>query len=537
MTPSPRQWVALDLGSNSFHMLLIQEESAGFVVVDRLKEKVQLLAGFDDGRIADPAFERGIRCLRRFAQRARSVPAERITLMGTYALRAARNSGEFCREVERIFGTALNVISGQEEAELIFDAVVRRTSRTLGEALVIDIGGGSTELARGSAKPHLARDEDGSRRSSAQSAVSVEMGCVAFKDRYFSPPMTQSTGFAAARNAARACLQTALCDLPTFSSIDTSVACLGTSGTVESVQTVLRANGWDWEEISREGIERLSAAIVDEQWIVDAGLPGLAPDRVDIFPAGVAILAACFDVLGIDRIRFADVSLLHGMVFKALDERDRLHESTPSQQTAVEQQAEASYDWIEHMSVEADVRALARRFSVDAAQADRVWRTARALFDQSDSAWWDEDTDCLTLLRWACQLHEIGMRVNARHYHRHGSYIIKHADLPGMDQHRQSMLALLIRGHRRSLPGLAFQAFDPQLSDMLLRLVALLRIAVILERSHNDSDSPQLRVRARGRCIELDCGDGWLDAHPLSAKELEVEAEQLQAADLTLSFT
>ncbi len=503
---------ALDLGSNSFHLLLVRPEQGGFTVVERLKEKVQLLAGFENGKIQPEAFERGLACIQRFAQRLKPLELDAIRVMGTYALRAATNADHFKLAVEQIVGVPLVIITGAEEAELIFQAVAR--SRATPEAAIaIDIGGGSTEIASGPPRTRAA--------FTADFTTSVEVGCVAFKDRFFAPPMTQSTGYVAAKKAAVDALTAALKDNQNFKQDMHERTVVGTSGTIESVQTVLRANGWDWDVISRDGMDRLENAIVGEQWFIEAGVPGLAPDRVDIFPAGAAILSACFEVLGLSSMRYAEVSLLHGMVHGM----------------AIEKLPEVRGDEdVEVDLAEESVMTLAKRFAVDLAQARRVWRTAERLFEGSQP-WWHGDDECRQLLRWAAELHEIGMHVNARHYHRHGSYVLKHADIPGLSGPQQSMLALLVRGHRRSLPGLAFQAFEPELAEKLKRLVALLRVAVILERSHADADSPELEFSVEGNQMHLTLRDDWLSAHPLSARELEVEAGQLANAGLEFSYT
>ena len=415
-------WAAIDLGSNSFHLLLLQADGPRWRVLETLKEKVQLLAGFRNGRIAADALERGLNCMTRFAQRLHEVPKQQIAVMGTYALRSAVNTEPFLAAIAERLGVEPEVITGEREAQLIFDAVRVGVPRTLTPQLVIDIGGGSTELSIGN-------------RQGVQVVSSLEMGCVAYKEAFFA--VGQSSGYAAAYAAAAEQLR-ASPSLPDLLAQDVAQV-FGTSGTIESMQTVLRANGWGWDEITAEGMQRLDEAIRDEYWLVDAGLPGLAPDRVDIFPPGVAILKACFDILGLSSLRFVKFSLLHGMIIDAMDK----DEQSP---LGSKNMAEAS------------VQDLAHRFQLDAQQAARVEYTARSLLDSSGLDWADP-AKMRDWLRWAATLHELGMQVNARHYHRHGAYMVRHADLAGIEDEERHILALLIRGHRRNLPGLAFQAF------------------------------------------------------------------------------
>jgi len=497
-TPDQATWAVLDLGSNSFHLLLARRSGASFVVQERLKEKVQLLSGFSGGQIQADAQRRGLECLRRFAQRLRQLHPSQIRAVGTCALREAENAGQFIEAARSVLGAPVEIIDGEYEARLIYGAVAHEVGA--GKRLVIDIGGGSTELAIGVGP-------------GVQHAESVTVGCVAFKDQFFASGSMQTAGYAAARQAAVSALSRALRpDLLGAGNADGQPCpVFGTSGTIESVQMVLSANGWSGEAITRTALRRLESAIVDDRWVIEAGLPGLAPDRTDIFPAGVAILSACMEVLGVEQCEYVDVSLLQGIICETV---------VPNPQVDLKQDS---------------VQQLAGRFNVDAAQAARVTRLAELLYQQS-APWWTDNGEYSDLLRWAANLHELGVHISAKHYHRHGAYIVKHAELPGFSDHQQRILALLIRGHRRSMPGLSFRAFDPELAHQLLRLVALLRLAVILERSHNDDDSPVVSLSVDGDTLGLDCGPGWLHAHPLSHRELQVEVQQQASAGIGLEL-
>ena len=487
---------ALDLGSNSFHLLLVRPEGSGFVVVERLKEKVQLAAGFRDGELHGDAIERGSACLRRFAQRLSEVAPEHVHIVGTYALRKAANQHAFTKRVEEIIGRGVDVVSGEEEARLVYLGVAHHVPQTGADCLVVDIGGGSTEIACG--KGALARVR-----------TSIEVGCVALTDQEAAGRADRASAYAALKAAARKTLERHLGEHPLLREPLATFDAFGTSGTIESIAMVLASNGWGGDGVTREGLRRLEEAIVADRWMIDAGLPGLARDRVDIFPAGAAILSACFEVLGLERLRFVDVSLMQGVICDALGTR-----------IDVDRRAES-------------VLALAGRFGIDKAQSARVRRTAEALYAQS-SEWWRGDDESLARLRWAADLHELGVHIGARHYHRHGAYVVRHSDLPGFSSVEKRALAILVRGHRRSFPLLAFRAFEPELADTLKRLVTLLRIAVILERSHSDRDSPDVDLEVEGDRMVLRVEQDWLAEHPLSAKELQVEVGQLENAGLEL---
>ncbi len=500
----PSEIAAIDLGSNSFHLLIARPQRDGFTEVERLKDKVQLLHGLRDQQLHPQAMQRGRACLERFRQRLRALSAERVVIMGTQALREASNGAAFAEDLSGIVGVPVQVISGAEEAQLIYSAVFHRTAWMPQHKIVLDIGGGSTEIAMGAA-PDSAHQ------------LSVGIGCVSLMDRFFTKPGKFSEQLSSATEFAEAPLEQALRAQPRLAAglpalLDAGALSFGTSGTVESVLTVLQANGWIDQDITPDALSQLNDALMEDRWVIDAGLPGLPPDRADIFPAGVAILSACFKVLQLPALRFVGVSLLHGMLYAKLQ---------GEAVSAVRDVRESS------------VKRLASEYAIDQAQAARVTETAMSLYTQSAS-WWQGGGEYADLLRWSAGLHEVGRQINSSHYHRHGGYIVKHAQLPGFSDQQRNMLALLIRGHRRSMPEIAFRAFSPEHQRGLLRAVTLLRLAVILERSHTPQDSPRVTLQVSDDDMQLNCGANWLDEHPLSARELDVEIEQLRRCGIRL---
>jgi exopolyphosphatase/guanosine-5'-triphosphate,3'-diphosphate pyrophosphatase len=486
-------FAAIDLGSNSFHLLIARRSVEGFETVERIKEKVQLLAGFDGHALHPDAVARGEACLARFAQRLAALPPEHIRVVGTHALREAADPAEFLAAAGTLLGVRPEVISGEQEARLVHLGVARHVGAFTGRPrLVVDIGGGSTEFAWSEDGPEAAR------------VASRKVGCVSLRDWHFGAARHQAESFVAALASARE----ALAGLPDAQGREV----VGTSGTVESVQGVLSANGWGDEVIDRAGLDELTEAVLSGRWLVDAGLPGLAPERVDIFLPGLAVLNAVFESLGVASMRHVDVSLQEGVLYGAFDGPGS--EGTP--------QARA-------------IAALIRRFGVDRAQAARVRATVLSLFDGIDGDWWRDAGRWRQLLGWAAELHELGKAVDFRHYHRHGAYLLQNADLRAFTAPQQRQLALLLRGHRRSFPGLAVRAWDADTRHDLVRLLALLRIAVILHRGHVDAARPGPRAIGAGQDLTLVLPKGWLAGHALSARELEVETGQLRSAGLELT--
>ena len=489
---------AVDLGSNSFHLLVGRWVDEEFVTVERLKNKVQLLAGFRDGQILPDAMQRGYECLESFAQRLSEVASDQVRVMGTSALRQADNRDEFVARAEQILGVPVQVISGEEEARLIDLGVADHLESPAIEGvtrsrLVIDIGGGSTELAMSS---------NASRSRRLERTISLTVGCVSLTDRFFSPAELVPSTYATAREAVLEVLDgLELSDL----SADQVV---GTSGSIESIQGVLGVNGWSDQCVDVSGLRQVEEAIADRRWITDVGLPGLAPERVDIFPAGVAILSALFERLQVERLKFVPASLLQGMLHRPRE---------PGQSV----QAHA-------------VASLSRRFGVDRLQADRVAAQVSQLLGSAQG--WTIDTDTRRLLGWAAQLHEVGQAISASHYQRHGGYLLENAPLRGFSPAERDDLVLLVRGHRRSFPVLAYRSVTEARREMLLRALVLLRLAVILERGHHDQRSPLGAIfTAEGAQLRLSLPAGWLDDNLLSARELEVEARQLMNVQLQLT--
>ena len=492
----------LDLGSNSFRALLAEEHNGELLIREKLKEKVQLLRGFRDGKLDAAAIARGIESIQRFRQRLSSLERKDIHVCGTHALRQSSNSGEFVVAAEELLGVPVQIISGEEEARLIYGGVLHHLPRDNSPRLVIDIGGGSTEFAYGSGfAPRV--------------SMSVGIGCVAFTDEYFPDEMVSEQSLDEARAAAvgelHAVIASRSVDLQE-TAVTEGIKVIGTSGTIESLVQVADANGWSSNEITAESLAELRGALCDQRWIPGIGLPGLAPERVDIFPAGVALVSAIFDVLRPASIRYVDASMQEGMLY------------------------EQSHRRVEDVQSRT-VRDLGRRFQVDEQQISRVRNTADRLFRSCEVPWFGNAEEYRRLLGWACELHEIGVQISGQHYHRHGSYVIANGALRGFSRQQQAQLALLVRSHRRSFPAMAFGQFEAVHGLRMMRLAALLRIAVILERSRNDSDSPEpLSARLDDTTLFLELPQGWLAAHPLSRRELEEEYIQLKSAFVDLQL-
>ena len=495
MTAPARSVAAVDLGSNSFHMVVARVEDGHVHVLDRLKERVALAAGLDDeGNLTGRAQRRALACLERFGQRLRDMSARNVRAVGTNALRRAKNSREFLARAESALGHSIEVIPGREEARLIYLGVAHSRQEDPGRRLVVDIGGGSTECIIGRGFEPLATD-------------SLDMGCVTFSLRHFEGGRVTRKSMERARLAARLEVRPIR---HRYRKLGWKT-CLGSSGTILAVDQILRESGWGADGITPKGLKRLRDALVDAGRAERLELAGVDADRAPVLAGGVAILSAVVDGLGIERMIPSTGALREGVIYDLLgrfgheDVRDRT------------------------------VRRLARRYGVDAAQAVRVEATAVKLLRDVARAWDVGDDESRKLLSWACQIHEIGMSVAYSGHHRHGAYLAANSDLPGFSRDDQQTLATLVLGHRRKVQREAFDTLPGTFADRALRLCVVLRLAVLLHRSRSERRAPGLHLRAEKDSLDVRFPDGWLARHPLTHADLDEERGMLADVGVRLA--
>ena len=490
----PEVLAAVDLGSNSFHMVVARYDHGQLVIVDRLRETVRLAAGLDtQGRLSRESVTRALQCIERFGQRMRDMRAESVRVVGTNTLRKARRKGAFLDRAREALGHPIEIISGVEEARLIYLGVAHTTPQESGQRLVVDIGGGSTELIIGEGL-------------AAKRLESLYMGCVSFSTAHFADGGITDKRMKRARTAAQ--LELA----PVVSRFRHSEwdSAFGASGTLRAVSDVLLARGSPNGTIDREGLEWLLQECLRAGSTDKLRLAGLAADRQDIFPGGLAILIEVFDMLGVGAMRVADGALREGLLYDLLG---RLTDEDARSRS---------------------VRAMEGRFHVDVAQADRVEATALAFLRQARDGWRLDDPLAEQMLAWAARLHEIGLDISHSHYNRHGAYLLQHADMPGFPREEQQLLAALVGSHRRKLSLDHVEDLIPPWHLKAEFLIVLLRLAVLLHRDRGPRALPEIDLRVKGRSIDVEFPKGWRDNHPLTAADLEQEIEYLQSAGFKL---
>ncbi|WP_456406281.1 exopolyphosphatase [Thiolapillus sp.] len=496
-TAPPRTIAAVDLGSNSFHLIVAQIENEQLQVIDRLKEMVRLGAGLDNKkRLSEEAQERALECLSRFGQRLRDLPQHAVRAVGTNTLRQIRDGGAFLRKAEAALNHPIEIIAGHEEARLVYLGVAHGLAGGEEKRLVVDIGGGSTELIIGTGMETLDRE-------------SLFMGCVSFSRRFFPDGKITQQLMDAAVIAGRLEVR----PVQTVYENGHWELAVGSSGTIRSIRDVVQAQGWSDTGINRKSLKKLRKAIVDAGAVEKLKLEALSENRRPVFAGGVAVLSAVFKALNIEQMRVSDLALREGLLFELLG--------------SIQQ----------HDVRERTVGTLAQRYGLDQEQGQRVAETARRLFQQVAKSWKLDDPELPLLLQWSAILHEIGVAISHDAHHKHGAYILANADLAGFSRQTQGVLAVLVRAHRRKFPSSQFNDLSKELRESGKRLAILLRLAVLLHRGRSTERKPAPGIMAEKSNILLSFPAGWLDEHPLTTAELEREAKYLDSAGYFLSYS
>jgi exopolyphosphatase/guanosine-5'-triphosphate,3'-diphosphate pyrophosphatase len=487
----------VDLGSNSFHMVIARFSHGQLAVMDRLRETVRLAAGLDRRNRLDGASQRrALACLRRFGERLRNMHAGRVRVVGTNTLRKARHAEGFLRQARQALGYPVQVISGIEEARLIYLGVSRSLPNVRGSQLVLDIGGGSTEVIRG-------------RGISPEDMESLYIGCVGLTATCFPRGKLSARNFRAARQAARLEFE----PIRARFSRGTAMRAAGASGTIRAAHDVLSSLGRDRKGIRIEDLEYLIEVMIACGSTHKLRLPGLADDRAEVFAGGIAILVEALRAFEIDRMVVAEGALrdgiLHDMVGRLTEEDARVR----------------------------TVRAMQRRFHVEGGHAERVAATAGRLWRQVAELWDLASDDMRHLLVWAAKLHELGLDIAHAHHQHHGAYLLENADMPGFARDEQHVLACLVRAHRRKFNRMLFASLSRDWRTPTLRLTVLLRLAVLLHRSRSRQPLPAVQLQVRGRSMRLQLPPAWLRDNPLTRADLDQECEHLATLGLNLTVT
>jgi len=486
----------LDIGSNSFHLVVARVISGTVQVLYKMKQKVRLADGLtNDNVLSDEAITRGIESLELVKESLTGFEPSSVRIVATYTLRKAINAHSFVQEAKKVFTYPVEIISGQEEARLIYQGVAHTTTLE-NKNLVIDIGGGSTEFIIGEKfTPLLLR--------------SLDMGCVSYSQRFFKGGLIKKTLFNKAITAAQQKLE--LIE-DKFLKLGWQ-HCIGTSGSIGCISLIIPQYQTKTSPITLTHLEQLMAEAIAAKSVDNLIIADCKKDRRQVYPAGLAILIAIFRTLKIQELTFASAALREGVMYEM----------------------EAS---LQHTDIrERSAQSLATRYDVDTSQANLVLSTSLELYKQVKNHWKLNDKKIKPLLSWAALLHEIGLHIHSRGVQRHSAYILNHADMHGFNAEQQTLLATLTRFYRKKIHLKEIPQFSQFTQVEVFQCLVLLRLSVLLNIKRQPNFLPELTLTVDKNYINLQFPANWLSEHTLIIADLELEQEYLKAVGYHLFFT
>jgi exopolyphosphatase/guanosine-5'-triphosphate,3'-diphosphate pyrophosphatase len=481
-------YAAVDLGSNSFHMVIARYLEGQLDIIDRVKEMVQIARGIDDnGHLSMEAQKRALDCLKRFGERIKDIPSSQIRAVGTKTLRSANKSKAFVKEAEKALGASIQIISGYEEARLVYTGLANTVLNDHNHRLVVDIGGGSTEFIIG-------QDYD------PHKLESLSLGCVTFTERYLKKKLTRA-GMNRVYQAACSEIEVIRKDYKKTG----WVMAYGTSGTIKAISSLVQERDGG-AIIRKESLDWLAEEMHKQKSVLDSQ----DELRKSVLPAGIAILQAIFDQLEISTMHVADAALKEGLLYDTLG---RLADKDVRK---------------------ASVLRLQQKYNIYQEHADRVARAATNLWKQIEGPALP-GVSRTKILRWAAQLHEIGLSISHSSHQNHGYYILRYSDIAGFGRYEQYILANLVRSHRKSLSEDRFEDMDNVALAAFIPLLVCLRLAVLIHRGREPVEvEPQLSFS--GLIFTVSFPAKWLKKHPLTKASLELEREYFGKIGIGLDF-
>lgn len=488
---------ALDIGSNSFHLVVARIVAGDVQILHRVKERVRLAEGLDkDGILSQEAIQRGLSVLAVIAESLQGFKPDSVRIVATYTLRKAKNAKEFIKAARSILPYPIEVIPGSEEARLIYSGVAH-TNQDEGQRLVIDIGGGSTEFIIGKGYRPLALS-------------SLQMGCVSYTKKFFKQGDLKPQAFAKAITSAQQELER----------IDSRyirlgwTGIIGTSGTIKIIVALaqqIEGSSQDGK-VTLKDLEQLIAGCCEAGHCDNLRFEGMTEDRRPVFAAGLAILTAAFKSLHIDQLEYSPSALREGVIY--------------------EMENQLTHPDIRERSAES----LATRYDVDIEHAKRVLSTTTLLHSSCKQKWDLKSKECSSMLGWAALLHEVGLQINSRGVQRHSAYILQNIELQGFNQEQQNLLSTLARFHRKKIRLADVPEFSQFDNKQVYRMIALLRLAVLFNIKRQDGIIPDLKIKCEGNQLALMFPKDWLSQKPIFTADLEQESEQLKVLGLEVLY-
>ena len=489
---------AVDLGSNSFHLIVASIESNGGIkIIDRIKEMVRLGAGLDENNYLDEnSQQRALDCLARFAQRLQNISSRDIRIAGTNTLRIAKNKNKFIKRAKKVLDHKIEIISGVEEARLVYQGVIYSLSEHQNNRLVIDIGGGSTEVIIGKNKKPI-------------KLKSIHAGSTSITKYFFNDGVISKARIKKAE----------LFVMQEFEEIREEYLeagwdqVVGTSGSIRSISKVLLLTGLTDGTITRPALKQLIETLIKTKSISKIKLDGLTNERQPMFIGGVVVLNSLFKILKIKAMYVSDGALREGLMLDIVGR-------------------------IRHRDIRSlSVDQMAERYSIRASHADNILTTCQYMLKQINHSWLPEDDSLIQMISWAAQLHEIGLAISHSRYQKHSAYLVQNSNMPGFSIQEQQLLSLLVRNHRKSFLLEDFESYSKKQSKEIFRALIILRLAIIFNRSVSESmKSMDYQIAAKGKTISLVFSGQWFEESALTITDLQTEAKYLNQVDYLLEI-
>jgi len=484
-------YAAVDLGSNSFHLLVARREHGELRVIDQIKEMIRLGGGLDQEGALDPAVqERAFACLARFGQRLRGIPANNLRAVGTQTFRRLKNANAFLADAETALDCSIEIIAGREEARLVYLGVTQGVSGHEERRLVIDIGGGSTELVIGEGLEPIEME-------------SLQYGCVSLTRQFFK-------GGKITRKRWKKAVRSVMADLQELQLRYVRTgwdSAIGSSGSIKAIAEICRLQSWVEKDINIDALYFLRDKLLSFGSIDAVDLPGLSERRHPVLVGGLVMLLACFKALRLETMKVSPYALREGVLHDLLG---RLEQRDPRDKT---------------------VTAFMARYSVDQEQVNRVKRVALKACDKIADGMFLRPIH-RELLAWAADLHETGLSVSHSQYQAHSGYLVENSDMAGFSRQEQQFLAALVRHHRREVPRNFANQLPARMHEPLRMTLFCLRFACILCRTRDDSSIPSFKLSGTNNMLTVNFADDWKVNHPLTMTDLEQESKDLRAIKL-----
>ena len=469
-------FAAVDLGSNSFRLHIGKHEGDGIRVIKSARDPIRLAAGLDkDGNLTPQAIAGAVESLARFRTVLRDYSLDAVRVVATNTLRVAKNAHAFLPDAERAIGYPVEIISGEEEGRLIYMGVAGTLALPDEDRLVIDIGGGSTEVILG-------------RGSDIKHVESFGIGTVNQSLAFFPDGQINEAAFERAILSARSHVEDAVASF----SAQRRVKIYGSSGTMRAIADTIAKNNMGDGRVTPASVEVLKQRLIDFGHVSRIELSGMKPDRAAVIMGGLAVLIGFMQEFNISLITPIEAGLRMGVMWDLqlrATQRDRREQS---------------------------VEEFSRRFHIDARRAQQVAQTALGFFQMLKPV----NEIYAKYLNWSALLHEAGLVVSHSGYHKHSSYLIANADLPGFTTREQRVMSTLILGQKGNLRKIGEVLSDADFAKAVLAL----RLAVMFMHSHITLDFDEIRLKMKNR-IDLEIKRDWIEHHPTVSYWIQKEQE------------